>query len=148
MPDIPDRPVRFEIGFAAKRARWTYYVVTDRADAQFQIQDRDDPPLVFSSQNRRELSQEPDPADDFARSLGEQYPDLRRIRFVSDESVACSDRSRRSIQLRMNGDTVGGVLPNPSPRNISMVDVAVDVARDGALQKEDSLFQIVKFLST
>lgn len=142
-PEILVGPARFEIAFTAKRARWSYYVVTDRGDAQFQIQDREEPPLVFSSQNRRDLSQEPDLADDVAKSLAEQYPDLRRIRFVSDESVPCSDRSRKSIQLRMDGDLVGGILPNPSPRNYSMVDVL----GNGELQKEESLFQIVKFLS-
>jgi hypothetical protein len=74
-------------------------------------------------------------------SLSDQYPNMRRIRFVSDESIPCSERARKAIHLIMDGDRVGGVLPNPSTRNYSMVEVA----RDGELQKEDSLFQIVKF---
>ena len=142
LPDIPDGPGKFELAFTTKKARWNYYVVTDKADSEFNIEDRDDSPLVFSNENRRDLSREPDDSDDVANVLADQYPDMRRIRFISDEPVAYSQQSRKSIHLKMNGDSVGGVLPNPSPRNYS----TVEVARNGELRKEDSLFRIVKFL--
>lgn len=142
--DLSEGPTRFGLTFKAKTARWKYYVVTNKGDSQFRIEDRDESPLVFSDDSWRDLSREPDESDEVAKTLAQQYPDLRRIRFVSDEPVPCRQGARKSIHLKMNGDQVGGVLPNPSPRNYS----TVEVARNGDLQREDSLFQVVKFIQT
>ena len=45
--------------------------------------------MSFSAANRRDLNDDPDPADRIAVQLAGRYPEKRRIRFLSDELVPC-----------------------------------------------------------
>ncbi len=143
-PGSRDLPAsKLEIGFAAKQARWAYYCVTDLPanGGQLEIVDTAPEPLVFSAGNRRELGQEPDPADRIALQLAQRYPGLRRLRFVSDQPVACRQEQRRNLELRLGGERLSGPLPNPSPRSFTGLEIAGDTPG----QPRDSLFQIVKY---
>lgn len=133
---------QFSIPFAARRARWSYYLVAKPTTATFRIEDRDTPPLVFSEANRTLLNDQPDPTDAIATALAEQFPQLQRWRFVSDDVVACHQQGRKQLQLYLNGDQVMGALTAPSPRNYA----AIEVSKNGNRQKEDALFQVIKFL--
>lgn len=144
LPDVAAGPGQFEIAFQTKQTRWVYYLVTDQqqAGSQFQIEDKGSTPLHFGSANKRDLNQQPDPADNVAEMLARQYPQMQRIRFMSDERVLCQQQARKSIQLRLNGLQVPGTLPNPSPRNFAMINVT----NNGGVQLEDSLYQLVKYV--
>ncbi len=143
LPEIADGPTEFQVAFKAKRVRWKYYILADRTDAQFRIEDKGASPLVFSDENQRDLNQQPDPADGVAQTLAEQYPKLRRLRFVSDDLVPCQQEARKSIQLYMDGNQVIGTLPNPSLRNYS----TMEVTRNGNPHQEDVLFQVIKYFT-
>jgi hypothetical protein len=143
LPEITEGPGEFQVAFKSKRVRWKYYILVDRTDAQFRIEDKGAGPLVFSDKNRVDLSQQPDPSDSVAQALAEQYPKLRRLRFVSDDLVPCQQEARKSIQLYMDGNQVIGTLPNPSPRNYS----TLEVTRNGNPHQEDALFQIIKYFT-
>ena len=142
LPEIADGPGEFQISFKAKKARWKYYVIADSTDAQFRIEDKDASPLVFSDENRTDLNQQPDASDEVANALADEYPNMQRLRFVSDDPIPCQQKARTSIQLRLDGNQIARALPNPSLRNYS----TMEVIKNGDLQKEDALFQIVKYL--
>ncbi|MCP4662130.1 MAG: hypothetical protein GY856_42550 [bacterium] len=139
-------PRELEVLFQAKRARWTYYCITDPSanggvltivDAVPSTAE----PLLFSEANTRELGEEPDPTDPVALRLAEAYPGKRRIRFISDDLVACRQAPRKHLELQLDGVRVSGPLPNPSVRSHSRIQVPVT----GTLEEQDSLFQVVKY---
>lgn len=141
---IGEKPVDFHVAFSAKQARWKYYFITDlksTADQFFQIIDADPSPtvpalaLVFSDENRKDLNQDPDPSDDLAKELAEQYPGMQRFRFVSDNLIPCQQAARKHLELRLDGNPLCGILPNPSFRNYSKIE------------QQDSLFHVVKYLT-
>jgi hypothetical protein len=143
LPEIANGPGKFQVAFKAKSARWKYYLIADRPDAQFHIEDKGASPIMFSDENRTDLNQQPDPTDDLAQALAEQYPKMQRLRFVSDDLIPYRQEARKSIQLRLNGNQVAGALPNPSLRNYS----TTQVTRNGNSQKEDALFQVIKYFT-
>jgi hypothetical protein len=127
----------YEIRFKARAARWAYYVVTDRA-GEVSIVDSGAPPLGFSAANRTLLNKTPDESDAVAQALARQYPDLQRLRFLSDQPVPCSSVARKGIQLRLGSRKALEVMPNPSIRRASRVKL-----KGGA---EDTLHEVVKLL--
>lgn len=133
-------PGEFTIAFKAKKARWKYYIIADGSDTQFYIEDRGTSPVIFPAENRTDLNQQPDPADDIAQTLAAQYPQHQRLRFVSGDSVPCQQTARKSIQLRLNGNQVAGALPNPSLRNFSTIQTVLN----GQPHQEEALFQVIK----
>jgi hypothetical protein len=153
MPDLAAGPGQFQVAFSAKKARWKYYLITDRVDTRFQIEDKGAEPLAFSDKNRTDLNQQPDPADEIAQALAEQYPHMQRWRFVSDEPVPCRQQARKSIQLRLNGQPLFEALPNPSPRNYAQSRSQTDPSaslRTGfgnEIREEEALFQVVKYFT-
>jgi hypothetical protein len=68
---------------------------------------------------------------------------MQRLRFVSDDPVPCQQQARKSIQLRLDGNQVIEMLPNPSLRNYT----TVDLNRDGEPYQEEALFQVVKYFT-
>lgn len=143
---LAEEPREFQIVFEAKKARWVFYCITDRngATADFRIIDtassNSTPPLVFGDDNRTDLLQDPDPSDVVATGLAEQYPELSRLRFVSDALVPCRQAPRAHIELHANGQQLSRSLPNPSVRNYSMLQVKAD-------EIQDAFFHVVKYLS-
>ncbi len=139
-----DGPSAFHLTFKAKQVRWTYYYVTDLSPSgEFQIVDADASPLVFTPENRTDLNQAPDPADAIAQALAAQYPELRRLRFVSDGLVSCRQAGRKQLHLYLNGNRVVGTLPNPSLRHSSTMEVDLN----GTTQQQEVLFHIVKHIT-
>jgi hypothetical protein len=136
-------PRAFQVVFKAKRARWKYYIVTDRTDGAFHIEDKDASPLIFSDKNRTNLNEQPDPSDTIAVALAQQYPQMRRLCFVSDDLVACREQARKSVQLRLDSNQALGALPNPSLRNYA----TRQVVRAGKPQTEEVLFHVVKYFT-
>jgi len=141
LPLPADDPAVFTLTFAPKEAYWTYYFVTNRNDdpALFQIQDTDAAPISFSAQNRTDLNDHPDPDDAVAAMLAEQYPEMKRIRFISDEALACRQQARKNVQLVLNGDTLVQPLPNPSFRNPTRLN--------GSRQPPESLVEVIKYIT-
>ena len=143
LPEIMAGPGEFQIAFTAKKARWKYYLIADKVEAQFHIEDKGVSPIVFSDENRTNLNQQPDAADDIAQALAAQYPTMQRLRFVSDDLISCQQAARKSLQLRLNGNQVVGALPNPSLQNYS----TTQVTGNGNLPKEEALFQVIKYFT-
>jgi hypothetical protein len=48
---VTEGPQTFSISFAARRVRWSYYLVSKPTTAIFRIEDKETPPLVFSEAN-------------------------------------------------------------------------------------------------
>nr|VFK62436.1 MAG: hypothetical protein BECKUNK1418G_GA0071005_102412 [Candidatus Kentron sp. UNK]VFK70503.1 MAG: hypothetical protein BECKUNK1418H_GA0071006_103012 [Candidatus Kentron sp. UNK] len=134
----------FRIRFRSKEIRWVYYCLLDPGKTgEPRIVDGEaSDPLVFGDGNRTDLTENPDPSDEMAAALARQYPNTRRLRFVSDEPVDCQETARR-LALHLDADKLAEALPNPSFRNYAKTKVRVN----GALQPQDSLFQVVKFLT-
>jgi hypothetical protein len=130
---------QFELRFKARAVRWAYYLVTDRS-GEFSIVDSGTPALAFSASNRTLLNKNPDENDTVAAALARQYPDLQRLRFLSDQPVPCSSAARKSIDLRLGSRKAVETLPNPSIQRLSRVK------QKAAL--EDTLHQVVKYLKT
>ena len=141
-PNLTDGPSVFQVAFQAKQTRWKYYLVTNLANAQFQIDDKDASPLTFSPQNRTNLKQQPDAADSTATALATQYPDQQLWRFVSDDLIPCRQMAHKALQLSLNGNQVMGALPNPALTNYTL-----DTLGNDAQQKVNSLFQVVKYFT-
>ncbi|MFN8459684.1 MAG: hypothetical protein U0401_34400 [Anaerolineae bacterium] len=140
---VTEGPIEFQVTFKAKKVRWNYYLLTDRAGAQFRIEDKGVEPLVFGDKNRVDLSQHPDPLDNVARMLAAQYATLRQLRFVSDDLVPCRQEARKSLQLYMDGQQVIGTLPNPALKNFS----TLEITRNGSPSQEEVLFQVIKYFT-
>jgi hypothetical protein len=128
-------PAAFRVAFQARRARWAYYCVTDLAPNGGDLHVVDAPPagttdvVLFGDQNRTELGAEPDPADPIAVQLAGQYPTMRRVRFLSDQAVACSATPRKHLELRRGVERVASPLPNPSLRHASTADRLFQIIR-------------------
>ncbi len=139
-------PVEFIVDFQPKRARWMYYCVTDLKvtgkDLQLVDIGTPGPPLVFSTSNRTDLTQSPDTSDARAVQLANQFPDLARMRFVSDDVVPCQ-QSPRTLSLQLDGHNFPDVLPTPPLRNCALWPATVQ----GNQPQQDALFQVVKYVS-
>jgi hypothetical protein len=139
-PDKDDAP--FEIRFKARAARWAYYLITDQK-GEFSIVDAGaKPALGFSADNRTLLNKAPDDDDPVATALSRQYPDLQRMRFLSDQPVPCSSAARKSIELRLGGRKVLAPVPNPSVRHAA----GIKRKAGAAAQRQNTFHQVVKFL--
>jgi len=143
IPNIAVGPAEFQIAFKSKKVRWQYYLVADKDNVEFSINDAGDTPIVFDEVNRRDLNQNPDPADRIAVSLAGQYPEMKRIRFGSDKLISCQQQPRKSMHLFMGQDQVLDALPNPALRNFS----SLEINRNGGMEKEDTLFQVIKYFT-
>ena len=140
-PALANGPKTFQITFQPKTARWKYYIIADPGEAQLKIEDRSDTPILFGAANQTDLTETPDEADLIAVRLAEQYPAMRRLRFVSDDLVHCRQKPRPSLQLMLDNKKVLGPLPTPSVQNLS----TFDVIQNDEQHKEDALYQIVKY---
>jgi hypothetical protein len=140
-------PRQFRTALQAKRMKWAYYFVTDLAQGAgtLRIVDaaRTGTKLAFGAANSTELNQAPHASDPIASQLAVRYPSLRRIRFVSDQPVACRQAPRKNIELHLNGARLYAALPNPSYHNYSSLESGGDVNA----QRQGSLFEIVKHVA-
>ena len=139
-------PVAYFIDFVAKQALWLYYCVTDLKltgkDLQVVDLGTSGTPIVFSAKNRTDLGQAPDSNDPLAVELAGRYPDLSRLRFASDDTVA-SRESPRSLALQLDGHNFPDILPAPCPQNLT----ASPFTNQQNVTKQDALFQVVKYVS-
>nr|VFJ99669.1 MAG: hypothetical protein BECKLFY1418A_GA0070994_110310 [Candidatus Kentron sp. LFY] len=100
-----------------------------------------DDKLEFGAENRTDLVESPDPSDEVAKALEKQYPNTRRLRFVSDQPVPCQQAPRKLLGLYRGDKKLVEALPNPPHRNYAKISVS------GIQQPRDSLFQVVEFLT-
>lgn len=143
-PGLAQGPPEFEIAFAAKAAKWAYYLVTDRIEADFQLVDTStDLPFLFNQENLTDLNQQPDPADEIAQILAAQYPTMQLVRFVSDEPIPCQQMARKSLQLRLDDQPVLETLPNPWLKNYTVLEIR----NNGSVTQEDALFQVINYFN-
>lgn len=135
----------FEITFQPRQWRWAYYCITDLAmgSGALSIVDASSSggaaALVFSDADRTELADHPDPTDPIAMQIAAGHPDLRCVRFLSAQAIACSDQPRASLELRLDGERVSSPLPNPSPRHFSRRELPAPAS------PEELLFQIIEY---
>ncbi|RDE52082.1 MAG: hypothetical protein DVS81_02290 [Candidatus Accumulibacter meliphilus] len=147
MPAPGASDASFEIPFKVRTGRWAYYLITNQK-GDFSIVDTSaaSPSISFSAANRttlNDLPDDPDP-DPLASLLSRQYPDLQRVRFLSDEAVPCSLATRNGIELRLSNQTLLRPLPNPALQHLSRIR-----QKAGAGFKEQDIFhQVVKYLPT
>jgi hypothetical protein len=135
---VPADGAPFEIRLKARAARWAYYVVTDRG-TDFSIVDAAGrPELAFGKANRTLLNKNPDAEDAVAAALSRRYPALQRLRFLSDQPIACSSAPRRGIELHDPERKVLESLPAPSIHHLSKA------RRKGASRAEETLHQVIK----
>jgi hypothetical protein len=143
-PGMPT--VQYSVDFVAKQALWLYYCITDLDVAGRDLQVLDlgtsGTPIVFSTKNRTDLGQTPDPDDPLAMELAGRYPDLSRLRFASDASVA-SRESPRSLALQLDGHHFPDILPAPSPQNLTVWPFT----KQPNVVRQDALFQVVRYVS-
>ncbi len=136
-PAIASGPGVYQIEFAAKQARWKYYVVTDNMNTAFHITDQDKiMPLTFN-----DVKDPVQASDSVATALADQYQGLRVLRFMSADAIPCRQQARASLQLFADSTLAVGALPNPSTRNY-----AIDVEL-GSLPGASCLFHVIKFLT-
>ncbi len=138
-----DEPTAFTITLQTKEAYWAYYFVTNLEDDQagFEIRDADaETPISFGESGRTDLTDPtdpPDPDDAVATMLAEEYPEMSRIRFVSDEPLACRQQPRKNVQLTLEGQALLGPLPNPSFHNPAILTGTDQTA----------LVQVIKYIT-
>ncbi len=138
LTDLAAVPAQLEVAFRARQSHWAYYCLTDLdAVPELEIVDSTTTaaPLLFSDANRRDLAEEPDPTDSVALRLAERYPELRRIRFVSDEPVDSRQLPDRHLGLRRGPHLLTEPLPTPA------------VSRRSKIDQQVVLYQIVRFLT-
>lgn len=137
-PKLEENAESFRITFGAKKARWIYYVLTDGTNLQSVLPTLEDKERIisFGEAELLDFSKGAVPDDGIARGLAERYPGGRCFRFVSSGLVPCSQRPRKSIQLRLNGNGVMGPLPNPPLPNYR-----IDL-RDS--EREHTLYQVIR----
>jgi hypothetical protein len=143
LPDAVLGPVVFQVQFEAKRARWNYYVITDTTAGRLHVEDKAAMPLRFSDNNRTDLNAQPDHSDTIASAIAEQYPQMQRLRFVSDDLISCQEAVRKTIQLRSESNQLGGALPNPSFRNYT----TMQVVENGNTHTQDALFHVITYIN-
>jgi len=140
------QPVQYFIDFAAEQALWLYYCVTDLKLTGKSLQVIDlgtsGKPIVFSPKNQTDLGQTPDPNDKLATELAGRYPDFSRIRFVSDDVVACREAPRQ-LALQLDGHNFPSVLPAPALQNRT----AWPFTNQPNMVKQDAFYQVVKYVS-
>ena len=133
----PEDPELFQISFPVKEAKWLYYLITDKADDIFKIEDAGESQIAFVVPDNVN-------SDHITSNLAAQYPEMILWHFLSAEPVVCQQKPRKSLQLILEKDsiqeTVMSPLPNPAVNNYSQISVSDN-------QKEDILFQIIKFVS-
>jgi hypothetical protein len=142
MPALGSDDAPFEIRFKAKAARWAYYLVTDRTTGEFSIVDSSATAVGFGATNRTALDKIPAENDPLAAALSRKFPDYQRLRFLSDQPVACSSAARKGLELRLDKRKVMDAIPNPSIRNLSRIRQK----QGAALQEQDTFHQVVNFL--
>lgn len=140
-PGTSDAP--FEISFKVRAGRWAYYLVTDQK-GDFSIVDTNSgtPSISFSAANRTTLNDFPDDPDPLASELSRQYPDLQRVRFLSDQAVPCSIMTQNGIELRLGNQKLLRPLPNPPLGHLSRIRQQTGA---GFLE-QDTFHQVVKYL--
>lgn len=136
---LSSQPPEFSVAFKAKPLRWRYYLITDEANAVFNIKDNRDKgtPLEFSGPISTTLSQSSDGSDDVIAQLASKYPGLRCLCFVSKDRIVCQENVRESIWLIMDGHTLSDPLPNPSLQRYAKVKA----------EQEEFVFHVIKYFS-
>jgi hypothetical protein len=119
----------FAVPFAARAARWCYYLLTQRAEPldAFRIAVTSQPPagaLAFGDAGRRDLTAQPDPDDPIGQGLVQPVPGRRVLRFVADAALPCRQRPVPGIELYAGTTRLFSALPNPSPASSSALALA------------------------
>jgi hypothetical protein len=123
----------FRITFQSRKARWRYYIITDKANGKPAVEDKEKA-ISFDIENLKDLS-----TDEMAVKLAKQYPDKQCLCFVSSSLIPCQQAARKNIQLRLNGDKVIHSLPNPPLQNYC------SGVRNAA--PEYTLYQVIRYFN-
>jgi hypothetical protein len=129
----------FRITFRSKKARWKYYIVTDKLDSRTTLPSLEDKDKVifFNAEDRTDLTRTPDPSDEIAARLAKRYPNKQHFRFISSSLLLCQQAVRKNIQFHLNGGKVIDALPNPSLENYC-IDIRNAV-------REHTLYRVIEY---
>lgn len=146
--DVAGEPPVFRVALQARRALWTYYLVTNVAPGDFQITDTAATAAIgfTGAGSPRDLVASPDPDDPVAVDLARQHPGMRRLRFVSDALIPCREQPRQHIELHLDGVRKLANLPNPAFRSYSMLATS-STSGDGAGELRPSFFHIIRHIT-
>jgi hypothetical protein len=128
-------PLDFEIRFPSKSLRWVYYLVTDpgNATSDFSITNGG---TEFPTLAWEQLA--PNSTDTIDKMLTEQYPLLRRVRFVSKQAIPYRESGLPNIHLAFGQYQIFDNLLSPSLRNFYRTNV------DTTSGLTDAIYAIVK----
>jgi len=129
----------FIIHFEAKKYRWAYYVVTDKANTPG-IEDKasdKNKPVSFKSGKKFDQNNPADVDDKIAQLLLQQHPDMRTFKILSTDPIPCQQAVRKTLRMRINKnqDTLDQVLPSPTVQQ-SFIE-----------KNEVSLYHVVKYFT-
>lgn len=132
----------YQIEFEPRQARWLYYLVSAHSAPKYVLEDKN--PKSELAFDARDLVREPDPSDQVATLLANQYGDMKRFRFTSNRPVECRKFPRHRLQLRTVSDLASSTiladsLPSPPLGNLTLIDP------DGS--KQDAVFHICRYLT-
>ena len=138
---LPRNAFDFKVVFKPKEARWIYYVITNKSENKTvvpTIKDKDQE-ILFNDEERIDLTQTPDAADEIALGLASQYPDKQIFRLASSTLIPCRRGVRKNIQFYLDGHKVLDALPNPILQNSTILTKN--------RKKEFALYHIVKYFT-
>lgn len=137
-----DLPRHFVINFRACKARWLYYLVTNK-----KIQAENQDQFHFHIKHESMVFKKNDAESGFekvSKMLIEQYPDMQHLQFVSEQLISCNEVAKQKIQLfRDIEHKLLENLPNPPIHNFSKLTIK----NGDEIEIQDSLYQIVKYIS-
>jgi hypothetical protein len=123
----------FRITFQSRKARWKYYIITDKTNGKIALEDKEKA-ISFDIENPKDLAM-----DEMAIKLAKQYPHKQCLCFVSSGLIPCQQAARKNIQFHLNGDTVIHSLPNPPLQNYC------SAVRNAA--SEYTLYQVIQYFN-
>jgi hypothetical protein len=134
---------RYEVVFVSKKTVWRYYIVTDNAGGEFNINDTAPNPIPFKA--AAHLNAETDSslsADPVAAALARKYPDQQRYRIESGVPIPFQQRPPTTLQLLLNGAPL--IKPLVSPTLSNTVSISREDGGGGTSKNEVALYHIIQ----
>jgi hypothetical protein len=135
---IDESSANIDFEFSAKPVRWVYYLVTNQGanDSDFSVMLNAPDSPGYSWQQK--LIAE---SDQISSVLAREYPKMRRLCFISEQSIPCQESGLKNIQLLLGQNKVFENLPAPPIKNYYRTTI------DNTPQQADAIFTIVKSIT-
>lgn len=97
----------YKVVFAARSAKWKYYLVADQDTTDLKVEDRGGN-HVFTKQEIDGQS-----TDEIGMSLRTNFPEANLFLFESNIPIPCQDQALKNLELLRDGEVLIKHLPNP-----------------------------------